>query len=869
MLISQAWLTRILRTANPSWSVSAEDFDAGFVRVGFETEGYEAIPETTGPLVLGRVEHIEELEGFKKPIRYCGVNVGQANGTGELQQIVCGARNFAEGDYVVVSLPGAVLPGDFRISARKTYGKVSEGMICSAMEVGLAKVQNPGIMTFGAEDLEEAGVGVGDDARGLLGLEDTVFDVNVTPDRGYALSARGLARELAHSFELQFRDPSTDPAAAALPDALIAGLPSADAGEVHDLSVAEEAKCAIFGLRKVEGIDPTAQSPFWLQRELMLCGQRPINAATDVTNYVMFLLGQPMHAFDADKITGPLRVHRAEGGEKLVTLDGVERTLDAEDVVISDDSGIQSLAGVMGGSTSEVSEETTTVLFEAAHWDQITVARTCRRHKLSSEASRRFERGTDPALVAEALDLAVALLSRIAGGRVVAGSTVVGLVPPMPTITMHTSRPGKTAGMVYPDGTTIGRLREIGCIVRETGRRDANGAREIQVTPPSWRPDLNTPADCVEEVLRLQGLENIPSIVPTAPAGRGLSPRQRMRRSVGHALAWAGYAEILPSPFIANDVFDVWGLDPEDPRRSAVRVLNPLENDYATIGTTLLPSMIDSLRRNVARGQRDVALYGVEQVCLPDAAKRAEERISPMLDVTRRPELEELSGLLASLPAQPLHVAVITSGSRQLQGTWGPAIPFAAADAIEAARTVGRAAGVTLQFRNADDYLPWHPGRCAEVLAPVPTSGDTEEWVTVGHAGELHPQVCERADIPARTCAVEMDLSALHIEESFPRPLLSPFPAVLQDVAVVVDATTPAAAVTEALRGGAGPLLEDIRLFDVYTAESLGEGKRSLTFSLRFRALDRTLTEEEASAAREAAVAAAESEVGATLRAVS
>ena len=852
MLISQSWLTRILQTANPSWSVESSEFDTGFVRVGFETEGYESIPATEGPLVIGRVEKIEELEGFKKPIRYCQVNVGQANGSGELQNIICGARNFEEGSNVVIALPGTVLPGGFAIGARETYGKISEGMICSAMEVGLAKAQNPGIMTISDAELESQGLTPGSDARKFLGLDDTIFDVNITPDRGYALSARGLARELASSFNLQFRDPATDPAAAALDDDLFAGLSASDA-TVQDIKVDPETKCSIFGMRKVTGIDPNAESPLWLQRELMLCGARSVNAATDVTNYLMFLLGTPMHAFDAEKVSGALHVRQAKAGEKLTTLDHVERTLHEQDVVIADDNGIQSLAGVMGGTTSEISETTTDVLFEAAHWDQLTIARTCRRHKLSSEASRRFERGVDAAIIDEALDFAVALLSRIAGGKVEEGRTVVGEVETMPTITMFTSRPGKVAGKIYPDGTTIGRLREVGCVVRETGKRDGNGAREIEVTPPTWRPDLTMPADLVEEVLRLEGLEDIPSIVPTAPAGRGLSPRQKMRRAVGRAMAWAGFAEVIPSPFIANDIFDVWDLPADDARRVAIKVQNPLESDYATIGTTLLPSMMEALRRNNTRGQRDAALYGIAQVSIPERS----ELSSPMLSVKKRPTEAEVRDILGSLPVQPLHVAMIAAGNRQLPGTWGEPEAFSARDAIEAARTVARAVGVEITVRNAE-YLPWHPGRCAEVLV-----GDK----VIGHAGELHPQVCERLNLQPRTVAMELNLDGLPLTETFPRPVLSPFPALLQDVAVVVAEDIPSSEVESALREGAGELLEEIRLFDIYRSDSLGEGLRSLTFSLRFRAVDRTLKEEEATAAREAAIAQAAQAVGATQRA--
>ncbi|WP_297009472.1 phenylalanine--tRNA ligase subunit beta [uncultured Corynebacterium sp.] len=857
MLISQDWLTRLLRTSNATFSVTSEEMDAGFVRVGFETEGYEHVEASTGAIVFGRVESFEELEGFKKPIRYCEVNVGNANGTGGPQHIICGARNFRQGDIVIVSLPGAVLPGGFEIAARKTYGKVSEGMMCSAAELGLASVQTAGIIALRGREADDPRIVIGADARGFLGLDDTVFEVNVTPDRGYALSARGLARELAASFGLSFRDPATDPAAAALPTDLLAGLPSA--GDVSDLpaiSVDPATKASRFGIRRVSGIDPTVESPYWMQRELLLSGQRPVNAATDVTNYVMFLLGQPMHAFDAGRISGDLQVHLANEGDRLTTLDGVERTLSGEDVVISDDTGIQSLAGVMGGSTSEVSAETTEVYFEAAHFDQIAVARTSRRHKLSSEASRRFERGTDPAAVEAALDFAVALLTRIAGGTVVPGVSVVGEVPAMPTIAMHTSAPGRMAGTIYPSGTTVGRLTEVGCSVTATGERDANGAMAIEVVPPTWRPDLTMPAELVEEVLRLEGLDKIPSVIPTAPAGRGLTPRQRMRRAVGHALAWNGWLEVLPSPFIPNDTFDVWGLGADDARRSAVRVLNPLESDVATIGTTLLPSMIDSLRRNITRGQKDLGLFGVEQVTLPTGVSGT----SPMLSTASRPSDAEVAELLASLPDQPLHVAVIAAGDRELQGTWGPAQPYTAADAFEAVRVIARAVGVEVSLRNVE-HLPWHPGRCAEVLVDV--DGDR---VVVGHAGELHPQVCERADLPRRTIAVEIDLDALPLAPTFPRPVLSPFPALYQDVAVVVDETTPAADVEAALVSGAGELLESIRLFDEYHAAVLGEGKRSLTYSLRFRATDRTLTEDEASAAREAAVAAAAEKVGATLR---
>src|SRR5699024_3723196 len=279
MLISQNWLHGVLGEHNPDWTVTSEELDAGFVRVGFETEGYEPLPEITGPVVIGRVKEIEELTQFKKPIRYCQVDVGDANGTGELQGIICGARNFEEGSIVPVSLPGAVLPGGFKIAARETYDHISNVMICSAAELGLT-AKSGGIITLDESFAQH----IGEDALPLLGGADTVFDVNVTPDRGYALSMRGLGREIASTFNLTFVDP--------------VGEASHPSGILIDIDLREETKAIRFGLRKVTGIDPQAQSPFWMQRILMLSGQRPVNLATDVTNYVMLYLGQPMHAFD-------------------------------------------------------------------------------------------------------------------------------------------------------------------------------------------------------------------------------------------------------------------------------------------------------------------------------------------------------------------------------------------------------------------------------------------------------------------------------------------------------------------------------------------------------------------------------------------
>lgn len=833
MLISKNWITRLLNNAgNEGWSVTDEELDAGFVRVGFETEGYAPIEETTGPLVFGRVLEIEELTGFKKPIRYCQVDVGQANGTGEPQGIICGARNFAEGDTVVVSLPGAVLPGGFAIAARETYDHISNGMLASAAELGLT-AKSEGIITLDGEHTP------GEDARGVLGLNDTVFDVNVTPDRGYALSARGLAREIASAFDLQYTDPAEAPAVAGVGVDKVASISE----KLIDVDLEPSTKTKRFGLRKVEGIDPAAPTPFWMRRELMLCGVRSVNAATDVTNYVMLLLGQPMHAFDADSIAGNLRVRNAEAGEKFETLDHVTRTLLPTDVVIADDNGIQSLAGVMGGTTSEISEETVNVYFEAATWDELTVAKTARHHKLSSEASRRFERGVDPQLVEVALDVACALLVDIAGGEISTRGTIVGDVPAREAIAMRVSRPSELIGVEYSAETVAKRLREVGCEVEIAGD-------EAQVTPPTWRGDLTVPVELVEEIVRLEGLDEIPSILPTPKGGRGLSPLQRRRRAVTHALAYSGYAEIIPTPFMKNDTFDVWGLGADDPRRNTVKVQNPLDAEYGVLGTTLLPPMLESVGRNVSRGRRDLALYSVAQT----AQKRGD--VSPLPSVAARPDDATLRELLESLPEQHLHAATVAVGKQELDGPFGPGRDYTWADAIQSAQVVAATAGVRLEVASAE-YLPWHPGRCAELKV---------DGTVVGHAGELHPQVLEALDLPARTCAMEIDLTALPLDAELPAPMLSAFPAVHQDIALVVDESVPAEAVRRTVEEAAGELLESVTLFDVYRSEHLGAGKKSLAFGLVFRAGDRTLTEDEASEARLQAAQAAESAHGAAMR---
>jgi len=817
---------------------TGRDVQAKLISAGLEVETVEHLgADLKGPLVVGQVLTIEELEGFKKPIRFCTVDVGRANGTGEPQEIVCGARNFAVGDKVVVVLPGATLPGGFSISARKTYGRTSHGMICSGDELGMGDDGTHGIIVLPPE------TEVGKDAIELLELVDEVLDIAVTANRGDCLSIRGVARETAIAYGLPLRDPA------------LIDVPGPNAFG-YPVQVSDPHGCDRFTARTVTGLSPEARSPIWLQRRLQKVGVRPISLAVDVTNYVMMELGQPLHAYDRSLVQGTIGVRRAEPGEKLVTLDGVERKLDAEDLVITDDRGPIGLAGVMGGANTEIAdhaegEGTTDVVIEAAHFDAVSIARTSRRHKLSSEASRRFERGVDPQAAAAAAQRTVDLLVLLAGGTAEAGVTEV-VAPSAPhTIRVAADHPDKVAGVDYGRETVVRRLQEIGC--------DVYGQDELIVTVPSWRPDLQEINDLAEEVIRLEGYENLPSTLPKPPSGRGLTHRQRLHRRVGRALAGAGYVEAPNYPFIGEQVFDQLLLDADDPKRRVVRLTNPLNDEEPALRTSLLPGLLGALRRNVGRGTHDLALFETGLVFLP----REEQRVAGALPVDRRPTDEEIAELNAALPEQPRHIAAVLAGAREQAGWWGKGRPADWADAVEAGRAVAREAGAELIVRKGQ-YGPWHPGRCAELVVLV----DGTETV-VGHAGELHPRVVKALGLPERTSAMELDLDVLEsVGDDTPQaPAISTFPVATQDVALVVDTFVPHAEVEAALREGAGELLEGIRLFDVYeNAEQLGDGRKSLAYALRFRAADRTLTVDEASAARDAAVALAGERTGAVLR---
>jgi len=453
-------------------TASADEIAAALVRAGLEVERVERFGDDVRGVRVGRVLDIEELAGFKKPIRYCHVDIGAV-----VHEVVCGATNFDAGDLVAFATPGGLLPGDFAIAARQTYGHTSDGMICSVRELGLGD-EHDGILVLPPDSP------LGADVVELLEMRDEVLDIAVTPDRGYVLSMRGMAREAATAFGVPYDDPAL--------------LPVPAAGTGHPVRIDDPSGCDRYVARTVTGLNPSSSSPAWLQRRLTLAGMRPISLAVDVTNHVLLELGQPLHAFDLDKVRGDIVVRRATAGERLATLDGQDRTLTADDLVITDDTGPIALAGVMGGVSTEVTPATTSLLIESARFLPLPIARTARRHKLPSEASKRFERGVDPELAPAAAEAAVRLLVSL-GGAVAGPATDVDEHPAQLVLRLPVDLPGRLAGRDYDGAVVRRRLEDVGCMVE--------GDDVLRVAPPSWRPDLIGSAELVEEVLRLEGYE--------------------------------------------------------------------------------------------------------------------------------------------------------------------------------------------------------------------------------------------------------------------------------------------------------------------------------------------------------------------------
>jgi len=835
MRVPMSWLRELITL--PANVTTAQVADA-LTRAGLQVERIEVTgADVSGPVVVGRVlEFTEQPQRNGKVIRWCQVDVGELAPRG----IICGARNFESGDYVVVALPGAVLPGGFEITARKTYGRVSDGMICAEDELGLG-VDHDGIMVLPAQ-VNGQPLTLGADAMDVLQARDEVLEIDVTPDIGYCLSMRGVARETAQAFGVAFTDPY-----------LIGNVRPTEGGYPIRL---ESENCTVFVALTINDVDPNAPTPTWMAARLVAAGMRSISLEVDITNYVMLESGQPLHAYDGDRLRGPIVVRQATQGERLTTLDDVDRKLSPDDLLITDDTGPIGLAGVMGGQTTELTPTTRNIVLEAARFDPVSIGRTFRRHKLPSEASARFSRGVDPALPLAAARMAARLMAELGGGTVADAYTVVGQAPAMPAQRIRADLPARILGAPISAEQVVEVLRASG--VRVTGPGEGSGSEWLRLVPPTWRPDLVDEYDYVEEVGRKVGFGVVRPSVPSAPPGTGYTFAQRSRRSVLNALATAGFVELLTLPFISTDELDRLGLAADDPRRATVRLANPLADTQPFMRTTLLPGLFAAVARNTSRSQDDLAVFECGTVFWANNRGAA-----PMPDVSRRPSPAEIAAVTGNLPDQPRMVAGVLAGSWVPSGWQGPAEKADWRHAVYLAQIATATLGMDLG-RRATQREPWHPGRCAELFVG---SGDDE--VVLGHAGELHPKVIKAYGLPERACAVEFDLDALIAAaprggEVHP---ISPFPLTKQDVALVVDDDMPAAAVRQALVEGGGELLESVRLFDIYTGAQIADGKKSLAFALGFRAADRTLTEAEAAKSRQAAVDRAAQVCGAVQRA--
>jgi phenylalanyl-tRNA synthetase beta chain len=720
----------------------------------------------------------------------------------ETERVVCGARNFAVGDRVPLATVGAHLPG-MEITERKIRGEVSRGMLCSAAELGISK-DHSGILVL-PPDAE-----LGEDVAKLLALDDTVIELELTPNRPDCMGMVGIAREVGALLGQDVRRPEVD------------APYDGDLRSPVEVNIQDPEGCPRYVAGYLEDVT-VRPSPAWLATRLLRSGVRPISNVVDVTNYVMLELGQPLHAFDATLVEGQkIVVRRAKQGEKFRTLDGVDRTMTADDLMIADRKKAHGIAGVMGGEESEVSPETTKVILESAYFDPTTISLTARRQLLRTEASARFERGMDPEAQANAVSRASRLIVELAGAK--ASSDVIDENPrpfTRPTIEFRTSRTGVVLGKDIPADAQASWLRAIDLGVE--GEGDV-----LTVEVPGFRPDLTREADLVEEVARLAGFEQLPSTLPPGRVGR-LDAEQSLDRAVRRRLAAIGLQEAWSSSFASEADLAALGIGDVS---KAVRVVNPMSEDERLLRTSLLPGLLRSAARNVAHRADGVALFELSHV------------------------YEASDG---ELPHEPAVLAAVFSGVRSHQAWQGPEQrwDFFGAKGVLDALLVGF--GMPPASYEPVTGASFHPTRAARV-----SLGGT----AAGVLGELHPKVCERFDVPEATVALEVSFApfAALIPPRVQVGDLPRFPSVNIDLAVVVDESAAEGDVRASIEEAGEPELASVRLFDQYRGDQVPAGKKSLAYALQLRDPDKTLTDADAVVVRDRIVAALAERFGGRIR---
>ncbi|MBX5482189.1 MAG: phenylalanine--tRNA ligase subunit beta [Myxococcaceae bacterium] len=735
-------------------------------------------------------------------------------------QVVCGAKNYKVGDKVPLATVGTTLPGGVKIKKATLRGVESFGMLCSSRELGLDD-EHSGLMIL------DPALPVGLPIVQALGLDDTVFEVNVTPNRSDALSHLGIAREVAAIFGVPLRYPAAD-----LKEG---GGAASDRAKVRIDALDRAPR---YAARIIENVR-VGPSPQWMQDRLKACGIRAINNLVDVTNYVLLEYGHPLHAFDLDELAGPeIVVRLAKKGEKLTTLDGKERALDPDDLVIADRDRPQAIAGVMGGADSEVTEKTTRVLLESAWFQPSSVRRSARRHGLHTEASHRFERGADIEAVPKALDRAAALIAELSGGQVLRGAIDVYPKPqPRRRVTLPYARVGGLLGVDVPAEET---KRILGALGFEAVAEDAARAT-FEV--PGWRVDVDREEDLIEEVARIRGYDRIPSVMPRAPARLEMEPSSTgVEERIRTALAGAGFMEVVSYSFVSPKELS-WLTLRDLPLLGkpieAIALKNPLSAEQSVMRTTMYAGLLQALSHNVRHQAQSVRLY---------EWGRTYEQNEDGGD-EHRPVAREV-----------LHVAGVLSGLRAGRHWTSPDARIDFYDAKGAVEVVLGALGIEDAKFAPVEMAPYHPRASARVYLA--------NGVTLGTLGELHPAAAKALDLPSGTFLFDLEVARLE-KAAVLRPkavALTRFPAVLRDLAVVVDAARSAAEVREVILQAGGKLVEDARVFDVYTGQPIPEGKKNLAFALSYRAEDRTLTDAEVNEAHKRIVEQVNERLGAALR---
>ena len=774
-----------------------EEIAEAFESLGHEVEGWERIETRFSDVVIGKVLEVGAHPNADK-VRVTKVDVGD-----EVLDIICGAWNFEAGAVVPVAKPGAVLQADFEITQRKIRGITSNGMICSESELEVGEDAD-GIMVLDV-DYPDAAEHIGEDFQQLLPEDDVVFDVTITPNRPDCMSVYGLARELAAFYEIPLAQPHLD-------------YPIGEAATV--VTIVDDTACPRFVGREVRGIT-VGSSPHRIRARLAAAGVRPISNVVDASNYAMIEFGHPTHAFGADRLGDTVVVRRATDGELVTTLDELERTLIASDIVVADATRPVAIAGVMGGADTEVVDSTVNVLVEAAYWDPPSVLLTSRRLGLRSEASARFERGMDPEFCRFAADRVAQILVETAGG------TMAGLVdaypaPPVPRVIELSMDEIERVLGIRLDPETAGFLLE-------RLEFSVTGADPLRVDVPTRRPDVIRPVDLIEEVARLYGYDNIPARLRFGD-GIGLPDRERRLRSMRSLLVGAGYHEIISFSFIGAADLDTLDLPEDDPARTGIAVVNPLRDEEGVMRTTLLPGLLKGAAGNLAKRIDDVRLFEIGKVFLPG------------------------DGVL---PEQPDRLGFVAAG-KATQNWEGESRGYDVFDATGLWEVIERATALEAIEVRATSKAPFHPGRAAEIVV---------DGTAIGTVGEIHPAVAAALGLEGRVIAGELDLDPIVAPRQpwkFQEP--SSYPPQVFDLAFEIDGSVPAGSVLKAIDGAGQGLVERCRIFDVYEGDPIPAGRRSIAINLAVRAPDRTLSDEDVAPIRRAIVEAVEQATGATLR---